>query len=222
MPGDTSTPPDTWDMPTSSATIFPKAKADRLENEENIWVLWNDGCCWWLQNYSTRWWRTYCTTSDLEEEGQSHKSHDHAVHEEWSCHQGFPCQMRQGILEHICVRVQSSQLWVDYAIVQTSNQATPCQQRHLCTCHQLSGSNTLPRKCWIWDPWLHRCSYPTFYTSIWSTGPSFLEQSCCWHENQQVNHHPLLCHKWHTRREAMSYQGWHDQCAETRASTNYS
>src|SRR6266436_8526191 len=38
MPGDTSTPQETWDMPTSSATIFPKAKADWLENEEHYYV----------------------------------------------------------------------------------------------------------------------------------------------------------------------------------------
>jgi hypothetical protein len=36
-----STLPETWDMPTSSAAIFPKAESDRLENEENyyIWLV---------------------------------------------------------------------------------------------------------------------------------------------------------------------------------------
>jgi hypothetical protein len=29
---------ETWDLPTSSAAIFPKAESDRLENEENYYV----------------------------------------------------------------------------------------------------------------------------------------------------------------------------------------
>jgi hypothetical protein len=31
-----------WELPTSSAAIFPKAKSDRLENEENyyVWSVW--------------------------------------------------------------------------------------------------------------------------------------------------------------------------------------
>src|SRR5882724_4329012 len=33
-----STLPETWDMPTSYAAIFPKAESDRLENEENYYV----------------------------------------------------------------------------------------------------------------------------------------------------------------------------------------
>jgi hypothetical protein len=29
---------ETWDLPTSSAAIFPKAESDRLKNEENYYV----------------------------------------------------------------------------------------------------------------------------------------------------------------------------------------
>jgi hypothetical protein len=36
---------ETWELPTSSAAIFPKTKGDRLENEENYYVwsvrMWN-------------------------------------------------------------------------------------------------------------------------------------------------------------------------------------
>jgi hypothetical protein len=57
-----ATLPETWDMPTSSAAIFPKAESDRLEkllclvgsNEERVRVLRNDGCRRWLRNDSAR------------------------------------------------------------------------------------------------------------------------------------------------------------------------
>src|ERR1700728_686319 len=122
-----------------------------------------------------------------------------------SCHQGCTCKTREGIVGHVCYRVQSDRLRIDHALVQTTDQAAPLQWRYLCTCHRLPGSYPLPCERRIQHSWLHCSSHSSFHTPIRSQGSSFLEPTCRRRQNKQRHHHPLVCRKWHTRREAPPY-----------------
>jgi hypothetical protein len=84
-----------------------------------------------------------------------------------------PHQAHQGILECICIRVQSNWLRVDHA------KATPHQQRRLRTCHQLSGSYTLPCKT--------EFEILGYITTLSSVINGILEEKQCLIEDNKTN-----------------------------------
>src|SRR5882762_9786511 len=136
---------ETWELPTSSAAIFPKVESDRLENEENYYV-WSVR----MRNaFESCEMMGVVDGSETCPPDDTTQGHDHAVREGRPRHQGRPRQTRKRILGHVCVRVQPNRLRIDYAMVQATDQATLLRWRHLRTCYRLPGSYPLPCKCRI-------------------------------------------------------------------------